>query len=292
MIAGRWISFLFVYLPTLVVARILGKDEAAAHALAGRVATLIGIGLLILTVLAATGGWQPGQRTTAQTLGQPVAAPVVGAPPAPCGDWGVLRSGTCWANPMPTTTFEPKPVATSPVATASDPTPTRAPAVMAPTGDDTPVALKDRESSDFALDANWTNSVPVTVTKVIDGDTVVVKVPGGKTETVQVLGIRTPERGRREYKGAIADLRSALKWGEEWLEADAVQPNRDKSGRLLRHLWVGVNELPTMSGRLYSEYALHWRTETKRSPIKHKYAAFLRYVDNNRAINEPIPNWP
>jgi endonuclease YncB( thermonuclease family) len=79
---------------------------------------------------------------------------------------------------------------------------------------------------------------PVTLVRVADGDTIVVRGGGGQETRVRLIGIDTPELG------TAASFRSALFAAELLedarrieLEPDPVQP-RDKYGRTLGWIWL------------------------------------------------------
>lgn len=82
---------------------------------------------------------------------------------------------------------------------------------------------------------------PYTVASITDGDTLKVRI-ADNTETVRVIGINTPEsvdpRRSVECFGAEASAHaSALLTGAVvTLERDTTQADRDKYGRLLRHV--------------------------------------------------------
>ena len=74
----------------------------------------------------------------------------------------------------------------------------------------------------------------VTITRVIDGDTV--DLADGRR--VRYLGINTPERGQPFYEEATETNRRLVEGKEAWLALD-VQPT-DQYGRTLAYLWVWV----------------------------------------------------
>lgn len=85
-----------------------------------------------------------------------------------------------------------------------------------------------------------TQTDTATVQYVIDGDTVGVVDQDGVEERVRVLGINAPEDSDREVGcgGPEATTAAVELLDEQTIElrADGHQPDRDKYGRLLRHL--------------------------------------------------------
>ena len=79
------------------------------------------------------------------------------------------------------------------------------------------------------------------VTDIVDGDTIKVHA-GERRETVRIIGINTPEsvdpRRAVECFGAEASARAAALLSEATviLERDTTQADRDRYGRLLRHV--------------------------------------------------------
>lgn len=86
------------------------------------------------------------------------------------------------------------------------------------------------------------------VVRVVDGDTIKVKI-GGRVETVRLIGVDTPEtvdpRRSVQYFGREAsDFVTDLAEGEEVrLEADRQCANRDKYRRLLRYVYLPDGKL-------------------------------------------------
>ncbi len=77
-----------------------------------------------------------------------------------------------------------------------------------------------------------------TVARVVDGDTVSVRLDGGGLERVRLIGIDTPERGEC-YAGRATGAARALAGGRRVeLAGDATQDARDRYGRLLAYVWV------------------------------------------------------
>lgn len=94
------------------------------------------------------------------------------------------------------------------------------------------------------------------VTRVVDGDTIVVTVPG-KTEKVRLIGVDTPETvdPRKPVqcfgKEASDFTKSLLTNKSVRLESDSSQNDRDKYGRLLRYVFLGdtnINEKIIVEG--------------------------------------------
>ena len=82
---------------------------------------------------------------------------------------------------------------------------------------------------------------PATVVSITDADTLVVRV-GGVEESVRLIGIDAPERGRRGRPGEyLADeatrfVRDLLRGQRVRLESDPAGEDRDRYGRLLRYV--------------------------------------------------------
>lgn len=75
------------------------------------------------------------------------------------------------------------------------------------------------------------------VTKVVDGDTLKVRIRGGRIVSVRMLGINTPERGRCGYGEATDNLRRLAPVGSTVdLVSDRTQAAKDRYGRLLRYV--------------------------------------------------------
>jgi micrococcal nuclease len=82
-----------------------------------------------------------------------------------------------------------------------------------------------------------------TVTYVVDGDTVDVRLTSGRMERVRLIGIDTPERGQCGFAKATAYARSLVQSRAALLQGDATQATRDRYGRLLAYVWVGGRDL-------------------------------------------------
>ena len=77
-----------------------------------------------------------------------------------------------------------------------------------------------------------------TVTHVVDGDTLDVRLTSGKTERVRLIGIDTPERGVCFTSQATARARQLAMSQPVVLRGDATQDTRDRYGRLLAYVWI------------------------------------------------------
>lgn len=75
------------------------------------------------------------------------------------------------------------------------------------------------------------------IVKVVDGDTVDVRLASGRTKRVRMIGINTPEVGRCGYRAATTSLRRLAPLGTRvTLVSDPSQDLRDRYGRLLRYV--------------------------------------------------------
>jgi micrococcal nuclease len=77
----------------------------------------------------------------------------------------------------------------------------------------------------------------IAVSGVVDGDTIKVRL-NGTTERVRVIGIDTPELAARECyaQQAASRMQSLVQSKQVRLTADPTQDDRDRYGRLLRHV--------------------------------------------------------
>ncbi len=83
------------------------------------------------------------------------------------------------------------------------------------------------------------------VSGVVDGDTIDVRKPNGRTERIRILGIDTPEiYGGIECGGRAASaLMKRLARGRVKVKTDRKQPKRDRYGRLLAYVSRGGTDL-------------------------------------------------
>ncbi|MBP2388975.1 thermonuclease family protein [Aeromicrobium fastidiosum] len=81
------------------------------------------------------------------------------------------------------------------------------------------------------------------VERVIDGDTLRARVDGARTK-VRLLGIDTPERGRKDYGAATKALKKLTPVGRTvTLTSDPTQPYDDQYGRMLRYVRRGSTDV-------------------------------------------------
>jgi endonuclease YncB( thermonuclease family) len=77
-----------------------------------------------------------------------------------------------------------------------------------------------------------------TVTRVVDGDTLDVRLTSGKRERIRLIGIDTPESGVCYAAKASARARQLALSKPVVLKGDATQDTRDRYGRLLAYVWL------------------------------------------------------
>jgi endonuclease YncB( thermonuclease family) len=77
-----------------------------------------------------------------------------------------------------------------------------------------------------------------TVTHIVDGDTLDVRLTSGKTERIRLIGIDTPERGVCYFSQATARAAQLAMSKQVVLRGDATQDTRDRYGRLLAYVWL------------------------------------------------------
>ncbi len=81
-----------------------------------------------------------------------------------------------------------------------------------------------------------------TVTEVVDGDTVVVAFPGGRSETVRLLGVDTPETVDPdepvECYGPEASAFTHARLDGRQVRLEKDREERDRYGRLLAYVYV------------------------------------------------------
>jgi micrococcal nuclease len=74
------------------------------------------------------------------------------------------------------------------------------------------------------------------VVRVVDGDTIEVRLEAGTTETVRLIGTNSPEGGECYANEATSGLADLIDGEMVYLEPDLT--NRDQFGRLLRYVWT------------------------------------------------------
>jgi micrococcal nuclease len=133
-------------------------------------------------------------------------------------------------------------------------------------------ACEIRRDSPAAQTSSAPRTPGVAVVRVVDGDTVDVRLPEGRRERVRLIGMDTPEtvdpRVPVQCFGREASARAhALLDGQTvGLERDSSQGERDRYGRLLAYLWLpdGRDFAQVMIGEGYAfEY-------TYRLPYAHQ----------------------
>lgn len=130
------------------------------------------------------------------------------------------------AAPGPTTSVAVTPVA--PPTSAAIPTPPRP----------TSIPVKPAPATTPKM-TGAASAVLVAVAGIVDGDTIKVHLRG-TTERVRVIGIDTPELGSRECyaQQAASRMQSLIQSKKVRLAADPTQDDRDRYGRLLRHVYL------------------------------------------------------
>ena len=162
----------------------------------------------------------------------------------------VLSAGCTSITDSPATTESPVPENTSP------PTPT----TISTTAPDSPTSTQST-SQPTASGPQEGDEWTVTITRVIDGDTVEARFPNGEIDTLRLLGVDTPETtlnrvSPEEFEGipdTTAGRDHLFNWGETATEFAtstlqdetvriAVDPEADRRGgfgRLLVYIYVG-----------------------------------------------------
>jgi micrococcal nuclease len=117
-----------------------------------------------------------------------------------------------------------------------------------------------------------TGSTRAFVTKVVDGDTIHIRI-GTTNETVRLIGVDTPEvvdprKPVQSYgREASARTKALLDQQTVYLQADSTQGDRDRYGRLLRYVWsangVDTNLLLISDGYAFEyTYAVPYWAQT------------------------------
>lgn len=166
-----------------------------------------------------------GDAAGVATAGEDTATAESETPTAADGAEGAATTGettttTAERRPSPTETTMSTPVPTrTPTATPS-PTPTPVPTTETPRGP--------------AEGSEWT----VTVTRVVDGDTLEVRFPNGEVDTLRLLGVDTPETTLSrvtpdEFEG-VPDTTDGRDWLYEWGERASQFATRELDGERVR----------------------------------------------------------
>lgn len=134
------------------------------------------------------------------------------------------------------------------------------------------IKFSKTENSDFKAENN--NYQWVELAKVVDGDTIQVKI-NDETESVRLIGIDAPEiEGKTKEKGIESKkyLEKLLENKKIRLEPDETQDDRDVYNRLLRYVFLNdgtlVNE-KMIEGKMAKEYTFK---------TKYKYQEEFRKV--------------
>jgi micrococcal nuclease len=77
-----------------------------------------------------------------------------------------------------------------------------------------------------------------TVSSVVDGDTLGVRLAAGRSERVRLIGIDTPEVGQCLADRATKTARLLAQGRPVTLIGDGTQATRDRYGRLLAYVWL------------------------------------------------------
>jgi micrococcal nuclease len=154
--------------------------------------------------------------------------------------------------------------------------------------DDANVVGVDPESIPDRVSAPCMDPILVTVTRIIDGDTIFSNATGF-AERVRIIGVDTPELARdgsaAECYGAEAmAFTTALQSRQVWLTFD--EECRDTFDRLLAHVWVG-NGPQDLWGR---QLIRRGYARTLRIPPNTSFADLLA-MDQGAAIREDAGMW-
>ena len=123
----------------------------------------------------------------------------------------------------------------------------------------------------------------VELTRVVDGDTIVISVDGWN-DRVRFIGVNTPEEGKCGYKEASSEVERLLK-GKSLLLVSGVKDNRDKYGRVLRYVeadGIDVGLSLIKNGLAKADYD----SQTVNKAGKHTYDAHPREASYRLADSE------
>lgn len=215
-----------------------------------RTRPLVAIALAGLSAALLWPGLFTGRGSSPALQAHPVAT---ASEPAATDDPASAAGSEANAAPMRT------PASVPTTAAAQTPAASRGSGTTAPTSTHARTATKSSTAA--------TALVPVA--GVVDGDTLRVRI-GGVTERVRVIGIDTPELAGRECyaQQAASRMQSLVQSRSVRLARDDTQADRDRYGRLLRHV-----SLP--DGRLVAEILIEagmGREYTFAAPHRHQAA--------------------
>lgn len=114
------------------------------------------------------------------------------------------------------------------------------------------------------------------VTKVVDGDTVWVKLSNGSEEKVRLIGIDTPETGQCGFEEAKQELEQLVRNQEVSLVV-GTSDDRDQYERLLRY--VDIDGLDTGLELIKQGLAIHRYDSTDNYPKHVREAAYINADD-------------
>ena len=112
------------------------------------------------------------------------------------------------------------------------------------------------------------------VVRIVDGDTIIVRIDG-REERVRYVGVNAPEladveRGRDAECGAVeAALANRELVGGRSVALERDVSDRDRFGRLLRHVWIELDGSRLVTEALVGSGAIRARSyppDTKRDP--------------------------
>lgn len=161
--------------------------------------------------------------------------------------------------------------------------------------DSTPAEKDAASDSSAGESSSDIKLISAKVVRVVDGDTAVFALAGGREEKVRFIGIDTPESTTKveEYgKEAAAYTRRALPVGRSVkLEPDVEE--RDRYGRMLAYVWLGTpkqaSESEIRSKMLNAKLALDGYAQQMTIQPNSKYADyFTEFVREARQANRGL----
>lgn len=94
-------------------------------------------------------------------------------------------------------------------------------------------------------EAHQADLIPVTVLRVVDGDTVDLRIEG-RVERVRLIGVSAPEPGQPYYEKATRLLMALTLGREVYASFDPISGPRDTYDRLLLYLWTQLDDDPPL----------------------------------------------